>query len=97
MLVPNMISPEKIRFRAKITDNTEIRKDSILITFSKNIVLNQNQTVFEMRNDGDNYYIMEFTLTNSTQSFISDTYEFTIIAKDVNGYETKVSRKFRII
>jgi hypothetical protein len=95
--IPNIISPERIRIRAKITDNTELRKESILVTLSSNIIPNQNQTVFEMRDDGDNFYIIEFLLTNSSMSFNPGTFEFTITAEDINGYESQITRKFKII
>ncbi len=93
---PRMESPVRIRVRAKITDNSEIDKNSVKLTIKPSIFPDSDQLVFKMEPLEDNMYETILEPTNITQGFNANTFTFTIEAKDNHSRKEIFTDKFEI-
>ncbi len=91
-----MFSPTKIKVRAKITDNSEIDKDSVKITIRPSIINNATKITIRLKHvDGNNFETI-MVPENSTSGFQTGNFKFIIEAKDVNGHTSTKSGDFQI-
>jgi hypothetical protein len=90
---PTMKVPVKIKISVKITDNTEVDKDSVKITIQGpfNGTINR-----KMNYDSEDRYIVE--IENNGEPFNSSNkpYSYTITVKDTHGYKSEYIGKFQI-
>jgi hypothetical protein len=88
---PSLISPIRINISTKITDNSAIDKDSVILTIKgpANYSFSRNMESFK-----DNYYRVIFE--NNDQLFNAGDYTYTIEAKDIYNHKQELSGKFRV-
>jgi hypothetical protein len=91
-----LISPVKIKVRAKITDNNEIDDDSVKLTIRPSIFNNATQSTFQMTHISGNIYETLLVPENTTQGFKFGRFTFIIEAKDVQGHSSVIERTFDI-
>ncbi len=92
---PTLNSPVNISIQTKITDNTEIDKESVKLTIEPSLTDNGTKSVFQMNNAKEDEYEFIINVGNLSQGF-NEVFTFTIEAKDINGHKEIKSGDFRI-
>ena len=93
---PTLFYPIKIKVRAKITDNSEVDKESVKITIEPSIFNNASKTTIQMKHVSGNIYEITMVPEGSAQKFQPGDFSFTIEAKDINGHKKEIEGEFNI-
>ena len=91
-----LFSPIKIKVRAKITDNSEVDKESVKITIEPSILNNASKTTIKINHVSGNVYEITLVPEGTAQEFQPGRYTFTIEAKDINGHKKEIKDEFII-
>lgn len=92
-----LFSPIKIKVRAKVTDNSEVEKDSVKITIEPSIFNNASKTTNQMNHISGNIYEIIMVPEGSDLEFQPGEFTFIIEAKDINGHKKEIEGEFRIV
>ena len=93
---PILYSPIKIKVQAKITDNSEVDKESVKITIEPSIFNNASKSTIKINHVSGNIYEIILVPEGTAQEFQPGRYTFTIEAKDINGHKNEIDGEFEI-
>jgi hypothetical protein len=90
---PSLRSPVKIKISVKITDNTEVDKDSVKLTIKG---LLNNTINRKMKYDSDGRYIVEIENNGNPFNSSNKPYSYIITANDIHGHKSELTGEFQI-
>ena len=92
---PQAQGPLKINITMKITDNSQIDKDSVKLIIKPSITSNATKLTYTMKDLKDNLYqiIIE---PEQGQKLLEDSYSFTVEAKDDHDHKTIIEQDFKV-